>query len=125
MTQDPSAARGNKRRYLRVPLRIEITRDGLATRFDYAINLSPGGLCLQTRSPAPLGTRVELGFQLFPHDKPVRANAEVVWCVREAERGPGMRFFEMGLRFLDLDPVDVEAIEEFVEQSSGPNDPRA
>ncbi len=125
MTQDPPPGRGNKRRYLRVPLRIEILREGLAARVDYALNVSPGGLCLQTRNPAPLGTRVELGFQLFPHDKPVHAAAEVVWCVREAERGPGMRFFEMGLRFLNLDPADAEAIEEFVEQSSGPDDPRA
>jgi uncharacterized protein (TIGR02266 family) len=108
-----------RRRWLRVPLRVQVARSGGA-RIDYAINLSPGGLCVQTQEPSPPGSRLQILFELDPDEPPIRAEAEVAWCVHEAERAEGMRFFEMGMRFVDLAPEAADAVERFVERHKKP-----
>jgi uncharacterized protein (TIGR02266 family) len=108
-----------RRRWLRVPLRVQVERsDG--PRIDYAINLSPGGICVQTLEPSPPGTRLALSFEIDPDQRPIRVVAEVAWCVQEEERAEGLRFSEMGLRFVEVSGADAEAIERFVERQTKP-----
>jgi uncharacterized protein (TIGR02266 family) len=102
-----------------VPLRVQVSR-GAGSRIDYAINLSSGGICVQTLEPSPPGTRLALAFDLDPDEPPIRVMAEVAWCVKEAERAEGMRFSEMGMRFVEIADADAEAIECFVERNAKP-----
>jgi uncharacterized protein (TIGR02266 family) len=102
-----------------VPLRVQVVRSE-GSRIDYAINLSPGGLCVQTQQPSPPGTRLELRFELDPDEPPLRLRAEVAWCVQEEERAEGMRYSEMGLRFVEVSRADADAIERFVLRNRKP-----
>lgn len=108
-----------RRRWLRVPLRVQVARSE-GTRVDYAINLSPGGLCVQTQEPSPPGSRLSIFFEIDPDEPPIKVEAEVAWCVHEAERGEGMRFSEMGMRFVDITAEAADAIERFVERHKKP-----
>lgn len=111
--------KSRRRRWLRVPLRVQVAR-GEGSHTDYAINLSPGGICVQTQQPSPPGARLDLAFEIDPDAPVIRVQADVAWCVQEEERGEGMRFSEMGLRFVEISPAAAEAIERFVERNAKP-----
>lgn len=111
-----SPPRASRRRHLRLPLKVEICADGRCEEAEWAINVSPGGMGLQARTPRKLGERVTVRFRLLPDDPPVELEAEVVWCGAEPDLLPGMDYYELGVRFPDL-PSDVRAaIDRFVEE---------
>ncbi len=112
-----SLARDSKRRFLRVPVRVEVVSAGRG-QFDYAINLSRGGLCLQTAKERQPGEQLRLCFRLEVGGKELSVDAEVAWCTCEADRGPGMRYCEMGLRFLSPSAADALEIDRFVEDAT-------
>jgi uncharacterized protein (TIGR02266 family) len=104
----------SRRRHLRVPVVVAIVADDGATA--YAMNLSAGGVCLQTREELEVGRRIELRFRM-PGEKLVTAEAEVVWadCNAARQPGAGLRYCECGLRFVNLGDRDRHAIEQFVD----------
>lgn len=110
--------RGNKRRSLRVPVQVEVGLGTEQSRVEYAINLSRGGLCLQSRHARARGEPMQLRFRLAPETKPIEVTGEVVWCTCEEDLSPGMMFCEMGVRFLDLEGRDRAAVEQFVEDNA-------
>jgi uncharacterized protein (TIGR02266 family) len=104
----------SRRRHLRVPVAVAIVADDGSTA--YAMNLSAGGMCLQTREELETGRRIELRFRI-PVEKLITTRAEVVWADCEATQRPwaGLRYCECGLKFLDLSDRDRHAIEQFVD----------
>ncbi len=104
-------ARKERRRSLRVPLTVLVMREGDEPSVDYAINVSCGGMCLQTDRPATPGDRVRLRFRLGPDCAEMAVEAEVVWCI---EAAGGTRFCQMGLHFLDLRDEQRSEIAAFV-----------
>jgi len=88
------------------------TVDGLIT--DWAVNISEGGIFINTRTPMPVGTMVKLIISLpdaaFPFDLTGR-----VTRVHEYDNStnlvPGM-----GLEFVDVDAEKRVRIERFVER---------
>lgn len=114
-------AESRERRFLRLPLRVDVRipgdeRPGGGT--DYAINLSEGGLCLQTSQPRHTGERLTLRFHLGADGPALSVDARVVWSIAEEDRAPGMRYSEMGLRFLGLDEASRQAICHFIQDVS-------
>jgi type IV pilus assembly protein PilZ len=81
---------------------------------DWAVNISRGGLFINTRSPLPVGTIVRLMISLpdaaFPFDLKGR-----VIRVNEYDN-PGNLVPGMGLEFMDVDDEKRSRIERFVER---------
>jgi uncharacterized protein (TIGR02266 family) len=103
-----------QRRHLRVPVVVAIVADDGSMA--YAINISAGGMCLQTREELEVGRRMRLRFRV-PGEKLITVDAEVVWANCDATRVPGLglRYCEFGIRFVGLGERDRHAIQEFVE----------
>ncbi len=93
-----------------VAITMELTA-GNDLYFHVSGNLSRGGAFFNRAIPHPVGTMVELTFQIPGDDGPsLRCKGEVV-NIPDGNDGLGM-----GVRFIDLDPSDQERIELFVEQ---------
>ncbi len=99
--------KANRRKMPRVPLATQIhIQDtmGLA----YSRDLSVGGIFIDTKETAKLGTRVDLRFNLNDDGPAVIASGEVRYVV------PKMG---MGVQFTDVSADDRKRIENFVESS--------
>jgi hypothetical protein len=99
---------GQPRRDLPVPLRVDLRRPDGTTTAEYAVNISPGGLCLHLKNALSEGDRVQVEFTLPPSGPTVRADARVVWTSWEGGEGEEAGFCETG--------VQLAGIEESVEQ---------
>ena len=110
-----------KRNFQRVPLRVLQVRaeSRKAFFFGYALNLSQGGLFIQTTNPKEPGTRVRLQIPLQRDLPPIECGAEVVWVQSFSSRSrnpPGM-----GLRFTELDEKSSARIEAFLKSVEARN----
>jgi uncharacterized protein (TIGR02266 family) len=76
----------------------------------FSQDISEGGIFVATYDLEPIGSRIDLEFVL-PDGHVVRVHGEVRWVKDpiESDSFPGM-----GIRFIDLSPADLEAIQEFV-----------
>ena len=110
----------DQRKTLRVPLIVEKLPcgDGRKTFFGYAHNLSPGGLFIATVSPREPGAQFDLQVTLPAAARfTLRCRCEVVW---KRHYKPGQKLEPgMGLRFLDLSPATVEALELWLQRTAG------
>jgi uncharacterized protein (TIGR02266 family) len=88
------------------------TVDGFIT--DWAVNISQGGIFINTRTPLPEGTTVRLIISLpdtaFPFELAGRV-ARVCEFNNPSNQAPGM-----GIEFVDVDEEKKERIERFVER---------
>lgn len=88
----------------------------------YVLNLSQGGVFIQSDSPLPLDAEVELVLRL-PSGSPVQARGRVVWnhdLTREtpdAARGSG-------IQFLDIAPSDRALLEDYIRSLAQPAERR-
>lgn len=96
------------RRDFAVPVPVRVIRAAHEPRDEYAVNLSPGGMCLHVREPLGEGERVEVSFSLPPDGLVVEARGHVVWSSRHAASAEAPRFWEVGLR-LDAMEEQVRA----------------
>ena len=110
--------RKKSRRDLRIPLRVEILGEDCSVADPYALNLSSSGICLQTSHPMKEKDRLEIRFRLGPHSKMIQTQAEVAWVTPEDDRVPGMRFYELGLHFVDLGELERSEIAQFTDNSA-------
>lgn len=110
----------NRRRFRRIALRTVLTTTGITTsqgeqiRKSYhlqLVDLSAGGLCYRSKFPIPVGTRLDLVFQLA--DRKVRATVEVVRSCKTDSS-----WFDIGCQFVSINPVAQEDIIRFVTLSS-------
>ncbi len=113
MTPSKPPPRNNTRRNLRVPIRVEVTHENETSR-GYAINISPTGMGLQSIEPHKPGVRLSLRFRFTDVDAWIELDAEVIWCMHDTDLGPGMTYYELGVRFLSVPPSIGEQLEGFV-----------
>jgi uncharacterized protein (TIGR02266 family) len=79
----------------------------------FAENLSAGGIFVATHKMLPIGERLVLSIRLPGHNPPIEGTGEVRWVREYSERSnvpPGL-----GLRFVEMAPGSVQAIERFLE----------
>ncbi|MFQ5514670.1 MAG: PilZ domain-containing protein [Myxococcota bacterium] len=110
--------REDQRRYLRVPVQVEMLTDEESYGRNYAINLSVTGMCVQSAEPLAVGQHLGLRFRLGPTEPWIEAEAEVMWCTCQDDLPPGMTYCEIGLRFLKLPDEHLAGLEEFVDRAS-------
>ena len=113
MTPSKPPPRTNTRRNLRVPIRVEVTHENETSR-GYAINISPTGMGLQSIEPHKPGVRLSLRFRFTDVDPWIELDAEVIWCMHDTDLGPGMTYYELGVRYLSVPPSVQEQLEGFV-----------
>jgi hypothetical protein len=122
------------RRDLAVPIPVELTRRNGSRRTEYAVNLSPGGLCLHLPRPIAVGEVVELAFAIpasaagAPADRAlpdqagerIVARGRVIWAEGRADGTGGgrVRFTETGVRFEGLAEPHRLRILDFVREGS-------
>ena len=77
---------------------------------EFARNINEGGLFVESETPHPLGTRVDLQFQLPGSDEPVQVSGTVV----RTSSGSGSEPPGMGIEFDDLDSQTRQRVDELV-----------
>jgi uncharacterized protein (TIGR02266 family) len=105
------------RKHERIPLRmtIEYRSDDTGDHFlmESTQNVSEGGIFIETRDPAPIGTRLEVAFTLPGSGERILAAGTVVWVNEWREEGPNPNP-GMGIRWDALDEAHRVAITEIV-----------
>ena len=91
---------------------------------EFARNINDGGIFVETETPQPIGTNVELEFKLPGADRPIEVVGNVVRSIStdqvESEGVPGM-----GIEFENLGADLREQINEIIQKlrSNNPNGP--
>lgn len=105
-----------RRRHPRREINLEIVYSSLETFFyDYAINISRGGMFIKTDRPLHVGTRVKLKFSLPGRELPVETSGRVVRTV--SGKGRMDEPHGMGIEFEDLSEEDHDLIESLWDES--------
>ena len=103
----------NHRQHERVPLsmKIEYRPDDTGAHFllESSVNVSEGGIFIGTRTPAEVGTKLEIGFALPGAGKQIVATGVVAWVNPWRDGGPNPNP-GMGIRWIRLAAKDRAAI---------------
>jgi uncharacterized protein (TIGR02266 family) len=94
-------------------LEIEILCEG-KKQISLSQNISLGGLFLESPVAFPIGTTVQLRFQLPTQPEPVEVAGDVRWVVKR--EGPGDKS-GIGIRFQGLRARDVWALNRYFQNS--------
>lgn len=111
-TVQQSASQGvERRRWERTDLVVRVDYKTVDELFsEFARNINEGGLFVETESPPPLGTVVDLQFKLPGSSDPVQVSGSVVrTAVGSADEPSGM-----GIAFGELDTETRQRINELV-----------
>ena len=110
MPESSGPARGSERR-LNPRLSITVEIDFRSEHNFYSgrtLDISVGGLFIETNVALPIGTRLTVDLKLMK--KQLHADAEVIWVlVGDREEPAGV-----GVRFVDLAPAVKQSIEAFM-----------
>lgn len=97
-------------------LRVHFGFDPQQLLTDYTLNLSSGGLFLETDRPLEVETPLTLEFALPDRSHPVRCKGRVAWVnFPDHKRKPQMPT-GMGVQFLDISLEDLHAIRDFIDK---------
>ena len=105
----------NTRQYLRLPAAWPIKYEPKQVPAGHYVtetqDISAGGVRVQSREMLPIGTQIHIEVHVPVLNRNVSAEGQVVRCL--PARGGG---FELGIRFLHIEPQDRAALGEAVEQ---------
>ncbi len=99
-----------RRRHERKPISMQVKYHSLdAFFYDYALNVSHGGMFIKTRRPLARGSRVEIEFEIPGLDKPFKTTGQVARVIfpGEDEQEPA----GMGIEFDALSDEDRDLID--------------
>lgn len=113
MTRGPLTKVAEKRIYQRRPHRTQVVFEdefGEGLFYVYSMDVSMGGLFLESDIPLKIGTMLLLSFALPGHRRPVRVTGKVVRRIEGAHgRGGGL-----GISFLGLSELTMKRLQEFL-----------
>jgi uncharacterized protein (TIGR02266 family) len=75
-----------------------------------ALNLSPTGMLIETKSPVPLSERVSVSFKIPETEEMIQADGEVVWVNKYCANYP----YGMAIKFVGLQEKTARAIGKYV-----------
>ena len=93
-------------------LDVEVVADG-KKHTSRTVNISLGGLFLDSATPLELGMTVQLRFQLPTQPEAVEVSGDVRWVVKKEGAHSGI-----GIRFQGLRARDVWALNQFFQSNS-------
>jgi len=82
---------------------------------EFARNINDGGIFVETDSPQPIGTSVELEFKLPGADRPIEVVGNVVRSI-DAEQAASDGVAGMGIEFENLDADVRQQINEIIQR---------
>lgn len=91
---------------------MEVVADG-KKHTSRSVNISLGGLFLDSSAPLEIGTTVQLRFQLPTQPEPVEVAGDVRWVIKKDGGHQGI-----GIRFQGLRARDVWALNQFFQTSA-------
>ncbi len=115
MASDPTNTGRREHRRVRLALQVSYRSKG-SFLVSYSVDLSQGGLFIETTSPRPVGTELELWLAIPGVDQDVRIKGAVVW-IRRSQQGdqpPGM-----GIQFQQVESDCGHLIDQIVRHFSG------
>lgn len=93
--------------------------DELGTELtDFAINISTGGLFLETDQTLAVGSALKLQFPVPGRLSPIVCRARVAWVNLQENAAKSHLPAGMGIQFVDLPLEDLQVIRDFVKTSS-------
>lgn len=99
-------------------LRVQYGLDSQTLLADYSVNLSTGGLFIETVSPLPVGTPLVIEFILPANGAVIECQGKVAW-VNHPEMLKNPSFPSgMGLQFLAMPMDDMNSIREFIKNGA-------
>lgn len=99
-------------------LRVQYGTDLQELLTDYSVNLSTGGLFIETGNPLPADTLLSTEFILPGNAATIRCKGRVAWINHpELMRNPNLPV-GMGLQFLDISFDDMNAIRQFIKKDA-------
>ncbi len=111
-----------RRKHERKPISMQVKYRSLDTFFyDYAINVSHGGLFIKTRRPLNRGAAVEIEFEIADAPRVFKTRGKVVRVVVPGE--DEMEPAGMGIEFEPLNPDDKEFIDALWQKASKNREP--
>jgi uncharacterized protein (TIGR02266 family) len=93
-------------------LEVEVMFEG-KKQTSQTVNISLGGLYLESASPLPIGATVQLRFQLPTQPEPVEVAGDVRWVVKKEKSD----LSGIGIRFQGLRARDVWALNRYFQSS--------
>lgn len=107
------AKRKDRRAQSRVPMQLEVQyRIKQNYLVDLSQDISPGGIFINTPSPLPKGTEVELNFKDHHQDRHVTAEGRVVWSNPKKTKGDARQ--GMGIEFTRVDVEGQRMIDDLI-----------
>ena len=107
----------SRRAHRRVRLALEVSyRSTGSFLVSYSVDLSSGGLFLETEQPRQIGTELELWLSIPGATEEVRLKGDVVWVRQESRPGQPAG---MGIQFQDVEGGCGQLIDSLVKQFSG------
>lgn len=109
--------RRKERKRLKTKLQVYFGPSSELVLSGFSVDISAGGLFIQTTYPFQVNDKLQLIFTLPGHEKSINCEARVAWTNSEHSRQipelpPGI-----GLGFVDLSLEDVMSISKFIEES--------
>ncbi|NIQ94681.1 MAG: TIGR02266 family protein, partial [Desulfuromonadales bacterium] len=83
---------------------------------DYTVNLSTGGVFIETDTPLPADTPLQIRFDLPGRAVPIECRGEVAWVNRLDKPIKAKLPAGMGVQFIDLSLEDLGDIREYVKE---------
>lgn len=83
---------------------------------DFSINVSTGGLFIETDDPSPVATPLRLEFFLPGQQHPIRCRGQVAWLNAESGQHHPRLPKGMGVQFVDVSLEDMRLIRSFIMQ---------
>lgn len=103
----------DRRLHERENLKIPVDYSAVDAFFsEFTTNINEGGMFIETDTPAPLDSEVQLQFRLPNLERPVKVSGRVAWISDgKGESPPGM-----GIEFQELAPEVRRTINDLVRQ---------
>jgi hypothetical protein len=107
-----AAMSSEPRRAFALPVPVELVRADGTSQMEWAVNLSPHGVCLHLRKGLSVGEVIRVSFTVPPDGPDVRSRGRVVWAMAVKEEGTE-HHIETGVHLLDLPAELVEQLREW------------
>lgn len=109
-----------KRKYFRKYCKITVTMKRNGTKevvTDGIRNISEGGIFVNTYNPLPVGSEIDLEFKIPEIDRVTKCRGSVMWGYYPDLLKDGMDLPGIGIEMLDISPMDVGVISDFIVSS--------
>ena len=90
---------------------------------NYVTNISKGGVFIETKSPFPVSSEIELALELPEAQSTIHAQGRVSWTYDIKKGGPLVIVQGMGIKFTDIKPDDIKVLETYIEELSSQTEP--